>query len=284
MMRLIPNAIAGSVVAMAVQQQPDTRLYAVLDDGSCLVLTYDRDDKVQAWTSINLGSDGAIEDVLTLSNVTQDDVYFIVRRNGTQRYLERLAPEALQTAPSTCALLDAHKVLTGPTFLITNATHLAGQTVQVWADGRRRPDVTLDVYGGGGLDGTYSRVVYGLGYSGTWNSVKLAYAAQLGTALGQEKLVHQVGLILRNSCLDGIRVGSNANTVEPLPDYVDGAPRTKNQFFTAYDHGTFPIESDWTTDTRLYLSVDSAEGPFTLQAIVMDIETRDGASPQASNG
>jgi hypothetical protein len=285
MTRLLPNAIRGHVVDMAVQQQPDTRLYAVLDDGTCLVLTYDRDDKVQAWTMIDLERPGhTIERVVVLPNVNQDDVYFLVRRNFTERYLEKLAPEADQTSPDTCALLDAHKVLIGPVDEITGGGHLAGQTVQIWADGQRRADVTLDGTGSGALDDTYNRVVYGLGYSGIWKSVKLAYAAQLGTALGQEKIVHQVGVILRNSCLDGIRIGSDSNAVEPMPEIIDGAVRTSNQFFEEYDRGTFSIQSDWTADTRLYLSVDSAEGPFTLQAIVMDIETRDGAGAPASNG
>lgn len=288
--RLIPAGCRAGIVRMAVQQQPDTRLYTVLADGTCLVLTFDRDDKVNAFTTIT--TEGVIEDVCVLPNATQDDVHFIVRRNSTQRYAERLAPEVAQTDVATCALLDGHKVLTGGLSMtsvaggvstISGATHLAGQTVAVWADGRRRSDVVLDGTGFGTLDGEYRRIVYGRPYTARWKSVKLAYAAQLGTALGQSKRVNRLGVILSNSCLDGIHIGSSDPPFDPMPEIVDGQLRTKSQFFRHYDHELLSVGGDWNVDSRAYVTVNSAEGPCTLQALVLDVETREGVSAQGGN-
>jgi hypothetical protein len=276
--RLNPRVVRAGVKAMAVQRKPDTRVYIVLDDGGCVVMTYERDDEVLAFTTIT-GSHTSIDDVCVLPNDDQDRIYFVVTRNGT-RYLERLASEADQEAVATCALLDGYKVLTGSISSITGATQHANTTVQVWADGQRRGDVAIDGSGNGTLDGTYSRVVYGSRHTASFLSAKLAYAAQAGTAVGQTKIVRGAGLQLSNSCLDGIRVGKDSSSTDPMPDYVDGAARTTNQLFSQYDEDIFPIQSDWNPDSRIYIEADSAEGPVTVQSVVLDIETRDGAGEQ----
>jgi len=274
--RLNPAAYRPGIVRLAVQQQPDTRLYAVLADGTMAVLTYERDDEVVAITSTTVAG-ALVEDVAVLPELDQDDVYVITNRGG-QRYLERFAKEANQRAAATCALLDGHKVLTGSIASITGGAHFAGETVQVWADGQRRADVTLDGLGEASLGATYARVVYGKRYTATYKSVKLSYAAQLGAALGQTKIVRGAAMILSDACLDGISIGRATDDLGPLPDVINGAERTANQFFSHHETDIFPIQADWGTDARVVITVDSAEGPCTIQALVLDIETRDGVT------
>lgn len=275
--RLNPAAFRAGISRIAVQQQPETRCYAFMDDGSLTVLTWEREDKVVAITSMSVAG-GLIEDIVTMPETDQDDTYLIVNRDG-RRYQEKFAKEADQWDPDTCALLDGHKVLSGSVSQITGATQFANETVQVWADGQRRADVSINGSGVGSLGATYSRVVYGKRYYGRYKSVKLAYAAGLGTAVGQTKIVRGAGLILGNSCLDGIRVGPDFDHLDPMPDFVNGAARTTNQFFEHYDHDIMPINSEWNVDARVCALIDSAEGPCTIEGIVMDIETRDGAGP-----
>lgn len=282
--RLVPIAFDDGVLAMAVQRQPDTRVYFVLNTGTVVVLTYERDDKVVAFTTITTPN-GLFEDVAVLPGDEQDNVYFIVNRGGA-RYVERMGNERDQSAVSTCTLLDGYKVLTGSISSISGGDQWAGETVNVWADGARRASVTLDGSGAAALGGTYSRVVYGKAYDAEFTSVKLAYAAQLGSAVGQTKIVRHAGLVLRNSCVDGIELGRDSANTYPMPPYVNGAARTASQFFANYDEGAFPIDADWDVDSRLYLKADSSYGPVTVQAIIMDIETRDGgnANSQGGNG
>jgi hypothetical protein len=273
--RLLPTALRAGVRAMAVQRQPDTRIYIVLEDGTCVVLTYERDDKVVAFTTIERVS-GAIEDVCVLPGTVQDDVFFVVRQNTTQRYIERLGAEAAQHSPATCTLLDGYKVIVGPVSTISGALQFAGQTVSVWADGASRAPVAIDGSGYGELGATYNRVVYGRAYPAIFKSVKLAYAAGLGTAVEQTKRVSHANLVLQDSCLDGLRIGRDAGHADLLPAYVDGAQRASSQFFAHYDQPLFPIPSDWSSDSRIFLSADSGYGPVAVQAIVLDVETNDG--------
>ena len=274
--RLNPSAVIGGVVAMAVSRRPDTRVYIVLYDGTVAVLTYEREDKVVAFTHLST-SFGPIKNVCVVPGFGEDRVYFSAERGGNVHLL-RLAYEIDQQAVSTCGLLDGHKVLTGSISSITGATHLALQTVHVFADGRYRGTVNIDISGNASLGATYSRVVYGLGYDATFLSVKLAYAAKMGTAIGETKIVHQASPILSNSVLDGIRIGMDASNTDPMPDIVDGAERTAGQFFSHYDEAPFPIPGEWGPDSRIYIKASSQYGPATVQSIVLDVETRDGAS------
>lgn len=280
--RLIPSALQAKVKCMAVQRQPDTRLYLVLEDGACVVLTYERDDKVVAFTTLTRAS-GSIESVCILPGSVQDAVFFVVLQNGSERYIERLGIEVEQHSPATCTLLDGYKVIAGPVSAISGALQYANQTVSVWADGAARAAVAIDASGYGILGATYNRVVYGRSYSAIFKSVKLAYSAQLGTALEQTKRISHANLVLQDSCLDGIRIGRDADHADLLPAHVNGAERTSSQFFAHYDQPLFPIQSDWNTDSRIYLSADSAYGPVTVQGIVFDIETNDGGKPRKSS-
>lgn len=274
--RLNPAAVRAGIKAMAVQRQPDTRVYIVLDDGTAAVMTYERNDKVVAFSTIET-SNGTIEDVCVVPGATQDLVYFVVQRYGAIRYIERLALEAEQRALATCSLLDAHKELTGSISSITGGTHFAGKTVYVFADDLYRGTFDLDGSGAAALGATYSRVVYGLSYDAEFLSVKLADAAQVGTAIGQTKSVRQAAPILSNSVLDGLLIGTASDRTDPLPEIVDGATRTTGQFFTHYDKSPFPIAGDWDSDSRFYIKASSHYGPVTVQGVVLDIETRDGA-------
>jgi hypothetical protein len=280
--RLNPSVAAAGIVRMACQLMPETRLYMVLSDGTCAVLTFEKDDEVIAFTTISVPS-GTIEDVCVLPDTDQDEVYFIVKK-GTDRYHMRLGAEEAQESVATCTLLDYWQEETGSVSAISGATHLASTTVQVWADGQRRADVTLDASGNGNLDGTYSRVVYGRNYDGEFTSVKLAYAAVLGTAIGQEKTVRHIGLVMSNSCLDGTYVGFDEANAEPIPDMIDGVLRTTNQFFDHIDISPFPVGSTFDVDSRVYVKTESQEGPATVQAIVIDVETPEGYSPPRNKG
>lgn len=274
--RLNPAACKAGIKRIAVQQQPMVRAFAVLDDGTCVVVTFEKDDKVIAFTTLET-DDGFIEDVEVEPDVDQDNVYFQVKRNSTQRYFERLAPEIDQEDPDTCALLDSHTVFTGSVSSLGGLQRFAGQTVEAWADGARIDDLIITAGGSCTLPATYSRVVVGLNVEHEFQSVKLAYAAQIGTALGALKTIKALGLILSRSCLDGLRIGRSEAESEGMPEMIAGAERTPNQFFEHFDDRPFPIAGVWDTDARFWIGCDSSEGPCTVQSVVIDIETRDDA-------
>lgn len=92
--RLNPEVCEDGVIALAIQQEPERRIFAVLKSGIVKTALFRREEEIIAWTTIR--TDGMIEDVAVLTESDEDAVYFIVRRNigGTWiRMIERLGSE-----------------------------------------------------------------------------------------------------------------------------------------------------------------------------------------------
>ena len=72
--RYHPTLLTAGVKVLAVQRQPDTRIWVVLNDGTVACLVYEKSEDVVSWFRVE--TDGLIEDVTVLPNTTDDDVLF----------------------------------------------------------------------------------------------------------------------------------------------------------------------------------------------------------------
>ena len=75
---LSPEIGEPSIVTMAVQRQPDTRIHAVRSDGSVAVAVIDRVEKALSWQVVE--TDGDVEDVVVLPGTSEDQVFYSVKR------------------------------------------------------------------------------------------------------------------------------------------------------------------------------------------------------------
>ena len=67
---------------MAYQQEPDSVIWFVLNDGTLATLTLDREQSVISWARHNIG--GQVISITALPSTTgADKIYFLVNRNGT---------------------------------------------------------------------------------------------------------------------------------------------------------------------------------------------------------
>lgn len=79
-----------NLVEMAYQQDPDSIVWVVRDDGVLLSMTYMREQEVLAWTwHDTYDGDDKFESVCTIPGTGYNEVWFSVNRDG-QRYIERL--------------------------------------------------------------------------------------------------------------------------------------------------------------------------------------------------
>jgi len=93
--RLSPDLLESGIKAIAVQKEPERRIYVVLSNGDMVALLFRREEDVVAWSTIH--TDGRYEDVRIVAQEDQDAVYVIVRRKigGVwKRFLEKFAPES----------------------------------------------------------------------------------------------------------------------------------------------------------------------------------------------
>lgn len=88
---LADHITESGIVDMAYQQNPDSVLWCVRDDGKMATFTRETDQELQAWT--RQSTDGLYESVTTIPSADQpyDEVWTIVNRtinSATKRYIE----------------------------------------------------------------------------------------------------------------------------------------------------------------------------------------------------
>lgn len=121
-----------SIVEMAYQQDPDSILWCLRDDGVLLGLTYMKEQEVIAWHWHD--TEGTVESICCIPADGYDELWMIVNRaNG--RFVEYMAPRMVANVAGVVVLADqcfldsAKKFLTGES--ITGLTHLEGEDVQI---------------------------------------------------------------------------------------------------------------------------------------------------------
>ena len=277
--RFHPTVLDAGVKLVAVQRQPDTRVWFVLNDGTCAILTYERSEDVLSWYTFE--TDGLIEDVAVLPNTGDDDVYLVVNRTidgGTARYVEKLAYDTQAQGGETNYMADAYvtaDLVASDT--VTGLAHLEGEDVVVWADGAAimdgdEPD-TFTVSSGGitlpeAVTGT---VIVGLAYDWQWQSAKLAYGVSDGAPLSRRKTLRDVAPILYKTHMRGIRAGQTFDAMDYLPLSFQGETLDANTLLETYDAQSYCIPGGWDTDARLCLA-GQAPLPCTVLSLSLTME------------
>jgi hypothetical protein len=125
--KLANHMFTGSgadIVDWAFVRSPDPRVFAVLEDGTALTLTFDPEQEVVAWTRWDTPGDfEAVASTLPTSASTDEQAYFVVKRtiNGsTVRFVERTASRRFQEVED-CFFVDSGLSLDSPT-TISGAT------------------------------------------------------------------------------------------------------------------------------------------------------------------
>ena len=287
---------------IAYQQEPDSLVYCVREDGILATLTYRRDQDVVGWSRHILGGrfEGGppvIESVASIpgsaasGSENHDEAWVVVKRSidgATFRSVEVFEvpfegpnPQAFDEATAYDAAVlarqkNAFYVDSGltydgaPTQTLSGLEHLEGETVAVLAEGARHPD---RIVAGGAitLEAPAAVVQAGLPYRHVFASLKLEAGAASGTAVGKVKRVHAVVLVLLHSL--GLRIGPSLGRLAevPLRD-VEDAMDTAVPLFTGECHVSF--DGDFARDAPIVVS-GSAPLPFTLLAAAPELKTNE---------
>lgn len=205
-----------TIVEMAFQQEPDSLLWCILDDGSIRSLTYVPEQGFAAWTQhITAGTPCSI---CSIAQEGKDQIWWVVQRNG--KYLiERFCPRAEQTDVSSNFFLDASVscTFTQAQHEITGLSYIEGQTVSALADGNVVEG--LVVSGGKITLPIAAKQVY----------VGLAYTSQLMTlpvpagTLGGVKKQRLVSVCVHLLNSRGGKIGTQTSTLTELCQRTDEA-------------------------------------------------------------
>ena len=160
------------------------------------------------------------------------------------------------------------------TFMTVPAAY-EGLTAEVFTNRRRVGTLTV---AGGKLTLPNGRkeakLVAFFGFTAPFYSAKLAYGAQLGTALTQKKKIDHLGLILFDAHHQGLKMGSSFTELDDMPAMVQEAEIEADTVFDEYDEPAIAVPGTWDTDSRLCL-LAQAPRPVKVGAVIVSITTNE---------
>lgn len=298
--RLNQEICKPGVVQIAVQRQPDTRLWFIKEDGTLAMLLYDRADAVVGWARAE--TDGEFESVAILPSGDDDTVFFVVKRtinNVTKRYIEKFASTAELTGGTESYLVDScvlWQASGAPTATVTGLNHLIGKEVVIFYprfDGydhevfeenafqgadedAKEPRTRYTVNGSGEiqLDFPADKLVIGVPYTARFKSVKLAYGSTAGTALTQKKRVDHLALLGLNTAPDGVRIGRDFDNMTKLSSVYKGKVLDPYYIVPEWDYEATSFGGKYDTDSRICIEAVSPY-PATICGMVIHMQTHD---------
>jgi hypothetical protein len=113
-----------------------------------------------------------------------------------------------------------------------------------------------------------------LGYVAPFLSAKLAYGAQLGSALTMRKRIDHLGLVMYDTHFQGVQHGQRIDHLDPLPLVEDEQTTPNGTVWNEYDEPMLEVPGDWRTDSRLCL-LGQAPLPCMIGGVVIAITTNE---------
>lgn len=249
LMTMHPEIASEGIKRLAIVRQPETRVFAVLNDGTVRVFLHDMAEEVGGWARME--STGLIEDVVTLPDTTEDRIYFVVNHSGT-RTLERLSLFS-ETQPH-----DSHARYTSTTTTISGLpSHLEGLSVGVWADDEDVGNYTVSS-GSITVPDSYDNVTVGLRYTADYTSNKLSNYLPYSPILRRARVV-DIAILASNIYGQGLSVGPDSDNLKTIRGYSG----------TEYDQESFPFDGQYGTNSRVHIR---ATAPVTIKALVYGIK------------
>lgn len=199
---MLAEHVGDSVfLQIAIQRNPDPIIWVVTAAGELLALTYERAQKVAAWSRHT--TDGLFESVAVVPGTGEDEqVWVAVQRSGV-RLIERLTPDVVRSlksgATTTLVYADCSKTsVSSGSGLVSGLSHLIGKSVSLLVDGKVHAPVTVS--GGGTVQlvataANYNKnVVAGLPYDSILEPTYLETMDPNSVSLAGKKRLHRAVL------------------------------------------------------------------------------------------
>ena len=268
---------------MVFQQEPDSIIWCVRDDGVLAGLTYQRSENVVAWHihifGGSFGSGNAVcETAATISGtLTEDELWVIVKRtiNGsTKRYIECFSDfDFDETDATDFKFLDSHLSYSGAsTTTLSGLSHLEGQTVSVLADGSVHANKTVSS-GSITLDRAVTKACVGLPYNSVLQTMRIEGGAAEGTSQGKTKRISKVVLRLFETV--GVKVGPSLTDLETVPFRTTSSALSSPVDTLLAGDKEIEFRDDYNSDGFIFVKQDQPL-PCSILAIYPTLVTSDG--------
>lgn len=192
-----PEVVEPGVIELHAMNEPEPIVWAVLASGELAGCTYIKSQNIYAWHRHSTA--GSIRSAAVIPYLEGDQVWVCVEReNGACiEYLETPFDPCSEDATYTVFMDSMLSGTTERDGLVRGMPHLAGQEVQIVADGSYLGNFIVDANGEAHSDKIRARmyVAAGLPYTAVLQPMRPNYPLQAGQAVSVRKRV--VGVLLR---------------------------------------------------------------------------------------
>jgi len=270
----------GGIVDMAYQQEPDSIVWIVRDDGTLVGMTYRREEEVVAWHKHVIGGEfsggqAVVESIATLPTDTgEDELFMIVKRtinSVTRRYIEKMNVFDFGSDTTTAFFVDSGLQYSGgATTSLSGLYHLEGETLQVLANGAAHPDKAV-ASGGIGLDFSSTTAAVGYGYTSNIQTLRIESGSVDGTSQGKPKRIHAITVRLYQTV--GIEIGNDSGEIDRIP-FRDSSMAMDQAVPLFTGDKDIEFAGGFDDDDRVYIKQDQAL-PLTVLAFYPRMNTFD---------
>ena len=247
----------------AMTSDPDTRIYAVMGDGTLSIALVDIDEDVLGWSTRKLPFPA--REVCTLPQVTEDKVYALLE-TPTGWIMCRQG-----------SLLDPHLHPLDLACPVDDCGRLDGETVDVW-DGDKRIETDAEIRLGtfpapaGSIAGYRITAKYQSNRLGGYVDDRSGRATDT-----ERKRITHVGLVTHRVLLDGLTYGPSADKLQSPTKRIHGVVPVRDTVTGGeLDMLPLPFKGSYDMDSRICIE---ATGPWTVALMELQIDTiRDQAS------
>ena len=273
----------SGIVQMIFQQEPDSIIWCVRDDGELAGLTYQRSENVVSWHRHIFGGvfgsgNSVCESAASISGVlTEDELWVIVKRtiNGaTKRYVECFSDfDFDETDATDFKFLDSHLNYSGSaTTTLSGLSHLEGQSVSILADGSVHANKTVSS-GAVTLDRSVTKACVGLAYDSVLQTMRIEGGAAEGTSQGKTKRISKVVLRLFETV--GVKVGPSLSDLETVPFRTTSSNLSAPVDTLLAGDKEIEFRDDYNSDGFIFIKQDQPL-PCSILAIYPTLVTSDG--------
>lgn len=260
--------LGRKIVRIVWVKNPIQCIFALMDDGELLSLTYNRQEQVFAWATQAIN--GFVEDIAALPSTdgTVDDLWMIVKRtidSGTKRYIEYLAEPFEPTSATDkndAGYVDSALEYSGASATaLSGLWHLNGETVQVIGAGGVQ---ATKVVSNGAITAATAATHFWVGLNYT-SYVRTLRVEPAGAGLsGRTRKVSRVTARILNS-LVGLAGLTQAGANQQIVNQTTYPPATPG---TELQTGEFDIQLPGDFDTKgQFTLVQSTPLPLDIVAV-----------------
>lgn len=278
-----PTSAAGSLTALAWQNQPYPILWAVRSgDGAIVSCVYDRNYQMVSWSHHPLGPGSSAtvahaQSVCVIPGAYEDEVWVLVSRvcgspAATHYYVEYFAPWRWGSSDTDAHFVDSGLIYDGAAATtISGLDHLEGDPLlAVLADGEAL--VCANATGTITLPHAARVVHAGLPYTSTLSTVRYDFSGPAGSTWARRKSIPKATISFYETL--GAVVGPDTSNLRELDWQAAGSVVSAGvpAFFSGDREVALP--TSYETDGAVLVIQQTKPWPLTVRAIAAQVEVK----------